>query len=124
VQASIHAATKHERTYIHQRIATLKLTYLRRRHRHWYIPRNLQHRKRNREHHFWRHVATIILGGLERQTGNTALAAAVYVDPFTFALTYSIGTLERDVVVQAYRHVQRLLCVAGTCLSVLLIGFL
>jgi SIT family siderophore-iron:H+ symporter-like MFS transporter len=26
-------------------------------------------------------------------------------------------------VIQAYRHVQRLLCIAGICLSVLLIGF-
>jgi SIT family siderophore-iron:H+ symporter-like MFS transporter len=65
----------------------------------------------------------IIPGELERQTGNATLAAAVYADPFTFASTYPVGTLERDAVVQAYRHVQRLLCIAGICLSVLLICF-
>ncbi|KAI8942966.1 ferrioxamine B transporter [Plenodomus lindquistii] len=65
----------------------------------------------------------IIPGELLRQTGNSTLAATVYADPFTFATTYPMGTPERDAVVAAYRHVQRLLCIAGICLSVLLIGF-
>ena len=65
----------------------------------------------------------VIPGELLRQTGNPTLAAQVYADPFTFALTYPVGTPERDAVIQAYRHVQRLLCIAGICLSVLLIGF-
>ncbi|KAF2851593.1 siderochrome-iron transporter-like protein Sit1 [Plenodomus tracheiphilus IPT5] len=65
----------------------------------------------------------IVPGELLRQTGSSTLAATVYADPFTFASTYPIGTPERDAVVQAYRHVQRLLCIAGICLSVLLIGF-
>ncbi|OAL44457.1 siderochrome-iron transporter-like protein Sit1 [Pyrenochaeta sp. DS3sAY3a] len=65
----------------------------------------------------------IIPNELSQQTGNSTLAASVYADPFTFAMTYPVGTLERDAVIQAYRHVQRLLCIAGICLSVLLICF-
>jgi hypothetical protein len=57
-QASIQAATKHERTFALERNVIPKLTLLRRRHRHWYLPCNLQHRERTREHRFWRHVAT------------------------------------------------------------------
>ena len=34
-----------------------------------------------------------------------------------------VGTPDRDAVIAAYRHVQRLLCIAGICLSVLLIAF-
>ncbi|KAH7089591.1 siderochrome-iron transporter-like protein Sit1 [Paraphoma chrysanthemicola] len=65
----------------------------------------------------------IVPAELTRQTGNSSLAATVYADPFTFALSYPVGTPERDAVVQAYRHVQRLLCIAGICLSILLISF-
>ncbi|KAF2630363.1 siderochrome-iron transporter-like protein Sit1 [Macroventuria anomochaeta] len=68
----------------------------------------------------WQHM---IPGELLRQTGNSPLAAAVYADPFDFVVTYPVGTPEREAVIQAYRHVQRLLCIAGICLSVLLIGF-
>jgi SIT family siderophore-iron:H+ symporter-like MFS transporter len=60
---------------------------------------------------------------LTRRTGDPTLAATVYADPFTFSTTHPVGTRERDAVIQAYRHVQRLLCIAGICLSVLLIGF-
>lgn len=65
----------------------------------------------------------IIPRELEQQTGNATLASTVYADPFTFALTYPVGTPERDAVIQGYRHVQRLLCIAGICLSVLLVAF-
>jgi SIT family siderophore-iron:H+ symporter-like MFS transporter len=65
----------------------------------------------------------VIPNELLRQTGSAELAAAVYADPFTFAAEYPVGTPEREAVIVAYRHVQRLLCIAGICLSVLLIGF-
>lgn len=65
----------------------------------------------------------VIPGELLRQTGNATLAAAVYADPFTFATEYPVGTVERDAVIVAYRHVQRLLCIAGVGLSILLIAF-
>lgn len=65
----------------------------------------------------------LIPNELTRRTGDSTLAVTVYADPFTFAATYAVGTIERDAVIQAYRHVQRLLCIAGICLSVLLVGF-
>ncbi|KAH7392045.1 siderochrome-iron transporter-like protein Sit1 [Phaeosphaeria sp. MPI-PUGE-AT-0046c] len=65
----------------------------------------------------------VIPGQLTLQTGNATLAAAVFADPFTFATANPVGTPDRDAVILAYRHVQRLLCIAGICLSVLLIGF-
>ena len=65
----------------------------------------------------------IIPSELQRQIGNATLAAAVYADPFTFAANNPVGTPDRDAVIAAYRHVQRLLCIAGICLSVLLIAF-
>lgn len=68
----------------------------------------------------WQHI---IPNELLRQTGSSTLAGEVYVDPFTFATTYPVGTPEREAVILAYRHVQRLLCIAGICLSILLIGF-
>lgn len=65
----------------------------------------------------------VIPGELVRQTGDSSLAATVYADPFTFVAEYPVGTVERDAVIQAYRHVQKLLCIAGICLSALLIAF-
>lgn len=60
---------------------------------------------------------------LVRRTGDASLAATVYGDPFTFATSYPVGTVERTAVIEAYRHVQRLLCIAGICLAVLLVAF-
>lgn len=65
----------------------------------------------------------MIPGELLRQTGNATLAAAVYGSPFEAAISYPVGTPERDAIIQAYRHVQRLLCITGICLSVLLVAF-
>lgn len=65
----------------------------------------------------------IIPNELVHQLGSSALATEVYADPFSFVVTYPVGTPEREAVILAYRHVQRLLCIAGICLSVLLIGF-
>ena len=65
----------------------------------------------------------IIPDELARRTGNFTLARAVYKDPFKFATEYPVGTVERNAVVQTYLHLQRLLCITGICLSVLLIAF-
>ncbi|KAK2847629.1 ferrioxamine B transporter [Arthroderma sp. PD_2] len=54
---------------------------------------------------------------------NDTLATSIYGDPFTFATANPIGTPDRDNAVDAYKHVQRLLCIAGISLSVLLISF-
>lgn len=65
----------------------------------------------------------IIPNELVRRTGDPSLAAVVYGDPFTFAVSYPVGTVERTAVIEAYRHVQKLLCIAGICLAVLLVAF-
>lgn len=51
------------------------------------------------------------------------LAETVYGDPFTFANEHPIGTPARDAVVEAYKYTQRLLCITGICISVLLVAF-
>ncbi|EZF33390.1 Siderochrome-iron transporter Sit1 [Trichophyton interdigitale] len=60
---------------------------------------------------------------LMQRISNQTLAAEIYSDPFPFATANPIGTPDRDHAVEAYKHVQRLLCIAGICLSVLLIAF-
>lgn len=56
-------------------------------------------------------------------TSNSTLAVAAYGDPFTVALEYSMATPERQAIVDAYKHTQRLLCITGICLCVPLIFF-
>ncbi|KAF2194237.1 ferrichrome-type siderophore transporter [Zopfia rhizophila CBS 207.26] len=65
----------------------------------------------------------VVPGELEGRLGNATEAAVVYGDPFTFATTYPPGTPERDTVIEAYKHVQRLLCITGICLCAVLIFF-
>ncbi|PGH04451.1 hypothetical protein AJ80_08504 [Polytolypa hystricis UAMH7299] len=55
--------------------------------------------------------------------GDATIAAAVYADPFSFSAENPIGTRDRDLVVDAYRHTQKLLCITGICLSVIIVGF-
>ncbi|CAG5177754.1 uncharacterized protein ALTATR162_LOCUS8362 [Alternaria atra] len=65
----------------------------------------------------------IIPNELARRIGDPSLASVVYGDPFSFAASYPVGTAERTAVIEAYRHVQKLLCIAGICLAVLLVAF-
>jgi SIT family siderophore-iron:H+ symporter-like MFS transporter len=103
-QASIQAATKHEH------VAIVTGIYL--------ATYNIGSALGNTvSGAMWQHI---IPSELLRQTGSSA---QVYADPFTFATTYPVGTPEREAVILAYRHVQRLLCIAGICLSILLIAF-
>ncbi|EAW12017.1 putative siderochrome-iron transporter Sit1 [Aspergillus clavatus NRRL 1] len=60
---------------------------------------------------------------LVKQLGNATLAGEVYGDPFGFASANPVGTPDRDAVVLAYKHAQRLLCITGICLTVPLIAF-
>lgn len=53
-------------------------------------------------------------------TNATELAAAAYGNPFVFVVDYPIGTPERTAVDSAFYEVQRYLCIAGICLSVIL----
>ncbi|EXJ93019.1 MFS transporter, SIT family, siderophore-iron:H+ symporter [Capronia epimyces CBS 606.96] len=54
---------------------------------------------------------------------NSTLAAATYADPFSVIAEYPVGTPVRTAIIAAYQHAQRLLCITGICLCVLLIGF-
>jgi MFS transporter, SIT family, siderophore-iron:H+ symporter len=54
---------------------------------------------------------------------NSTLAADVYASPLTTAILYPMGTPERDAIVGAYKHTQRLLCITGLCLCVPLLIF-
>ena len=61
----------------------------------------------------------------ERLAGfnNETLTALAYADPFSFALEYSVQTLERQALIESYKHAQRLLTITGICLCVPLIAF-
>ncbi|POR36727.1 Siderochrome-iron transporter Sit1 [Tolypocladium paradoxum] len=54
---------------------------------------------------------------------NATLAKAMYDSPFPVVKDYPVGTEIRAAIIVSYRHVQRLLCIAGLCLCVPMIGF-
>lgn len=54
---------------------------------------------------------------------STELLTTAYGSPFTFIIDYPWGTPERMAVVEAYKHVQKLLLITGTCLCAPLIVF-
>ncbi|KAK4047671.1 ferrioxamine B transporter [Microbotryomycetes sp. JL221] len=64
----------------------------------------------------------VLPGQLEKQfalvSTNTSLAAYAYGSPFYFIVDYPWETVERQAVVLAYQHTQRLLCITGLCLSI------
>lgn len=62
-------------------------------------------------------------GELINRLGNETLAAYVYAKPLEFAAATPVGTADRDNVILAYQHTQRLLCITGICLTVPLIAF-
>ena len=55
--------------------------------------------------------------------GNSTLISYAYGSPFQFVADYPWETPERQALVVAYQHVQRLLLITGTCLCVPLIIF-
>lgn len=65
----------------------------------------------------------VLPGELNARLDNQTLATEVYGAPLTTALRYPIGSPERDGIIAAYRHTQRLLCITGICLCVLLLAF-
>lgn len=54
---------------------------------------------------------------------NDTLAEFTYGNPFVAAATYPVGTPERDAIIEAYKHAQRILTIVGICLTVPLIFF-
>jgi len=63
-----------------------------------------------------------LLSGLEAAgvANATALAKDVYGNPVAWIKKYPVGTVERHAVEFAYRDVQRLICIAGMCITSLL----
>lgn len=51
---------------------------------------------------------------------DTALAAQAYEDPFTFVAPYAWGSPERRAIALAYADVQKLLCIVGIVLAIVL----
>ncbi|KAF1962337.1 MFS general substrate transporter [Byssothecium circinans] len=60
---------------------------------------------------------------LSARISNQTLAAQWYAEPLLLIATNPPGTPERDAVIEVYRHVQRLLCITGICITVVLIFF-
>jgi SIT family siderophore-iron:H+ symporter-like MFS transporter len=60
---------------------------------------------------------------LTRELGSSTIAAAVYADPYGSIVTYTWDTPERQAIVRAYQHVQKILCIVGLCVGFLLIFF-
>lgn len=60
---------------------------------------------------------------LEEKVGDPSAVSSIYQQPFVFATENPVGTPVRDAAIVAYQQIQRILCIAGICLSVLLIAF-
>jgi SIT family siderophore-iron:H+ symporter-like MFS transporter len=55
--------------------------------------------------------------------GNETLAVYTYSQPLSAILDFPVGSGERDAMIDAYKHVQRLLTITGICLCIPLIAF-
>lgn len=60
----------------------------------------------------------VLPGKLASRLQNDTLVTLAYNSPFAYVVGRDIGTPERDAVVEAYKEVQRLLCITGICLCV------
>ncbi|KAL1737870.1 hypothetical protein HDZ31DRAFT_78817, partial [Schizophyllum fasciatum] len=65
----------------------------------------------------------VLPGELKSRLGNDTLAETIYGSPLTTAILYEMGSPEREAIVGAYKHTQRLLCITGICLCVPLLVF-
>jgi SIT family siderophore-iron:H+ symporter-like MFS transporter len=68
----------------------------------------------------------VLPGQLEERLApfnNATLVTTAYNNPFVFAGEYPVGTLERQALIDSYKHAQRLLTITGICLCVPLIAF-
>lgn len=55
--------------------------------------------------------------------GNETLARDMYNSPFPVVAEYPVGTEIRDAIIESYKYVQQLLCMAGLSLCVPMIAF-
>ncbi|KAH8926896.1 MFS general substrate transporter, partial [Atractiella rhizophila] len=65
----------------------------------------------------------ILPGELNKHLTNQTFAAEVYGNPLGIAPLYPLGTPERDGIIEAYKSVQRLLCITGLCLCIPMLFF-
>lgn len=65
----------------------------------------------------------LLPGYLERGISDPKIVAAVYADPLVNAIAYPMGSPTRTAIVNAYRDIQKILCITGLCLCVPLIAF-
>lgn len=65
----------------------------------------------------------ILPGILEEHLGNAEVAREWYISPFDKIPHYPVGTPERAAVIEAFKHIQRVLCITGAGLCVALVFF-
>ncbi|EEU40566.1 uncharacterized protein NECHADRAFT_57783 [Fusarium vanettenii 77-13-4] len=54
---------------------------------------------------------------------NKTLAEAIYNSPFSIVPDYPVGTEIRTAIIESYSSVQKLLCIAGMCVCIPMVGF-
>ncbi|KAM0185403.1 hypothetical protein ACHAPA_012181 [Fusarium lateritium] len=71
----------------------------------------------------WTQVLPVRLAQSFEGFGNDTLAMYTYSQPLSAILDFPVGSSERDAMIDAYKHVQRLLTITGICLCIPLIAF-
>ncbi|KAM0345592.1 hypothetical protein ACHAPU_006245 [Fusarium lateritium] len=71
----------------------------------------------------WTQVLPVRLAQSFSGFGNDTLAVYTYTQPLSAILDFPVGSDERDAMIDAYKHVQRLLTITGICLCIPLIAF-
>ncbi|KAI6762628.1 hypothetical protein HG530_008608 [Fusarium avenaceum] len=71
----------------------------------------------------WTQVLPVRLAQSFSGFGNDTLAVYTYSQPLSAILDFPVGSSERDAMIDAYKHVQRLLTITGICLCIPLIAF-
>jgi len=71
----------------------------------------------------WTQVLPNSLASAFSGFGNETLAVYTYSQPLSAIIDFPVGSPERDAMIDAYKHVQRLLVITGICLCIPLIGF-
>ncbi|CAF3583096.1 hypothetical protein FGSG_05848 [Fusarium graminearum PH-1] len=71
----------------------------------------------------WTQVLPARLASSFSGFGNETLAVYTYSQPLSAILDFPVGSVERDAMIDAYKHVQRLLTITGICLCIPLIAF-
>ena len=71
----------------------------------------------------WTHILPGQLQHKLARFDDPSIAEAVYGAPFTATEDYEWGSPVREEIVEAYRRTQKLLCVTGICIAVLVLLF-